>query len=74
MIVTSHEHAGRHRVFLDGTDVTENCYRADDEAGIVWCYSRDVNKQLFIDPMTQKPAVSCLKGLVRITKVDRRAA
>ena len=30
---------GRYRIILDGVDITDCCYVADEELGKVWCYA-----------------------------------
>lgn len=29
------------RVRLDGVDISSDCYAADDQRGLTWCYQRD---------------------------------
>ena len=69
MIVSANKEAGQFTVMLNGADVSKDCYRADDEAGIVWCYSRDPEGEIFLDPLTGTAATSCLKGRVRLGKL-----
>lgn len=57
---------GRCKVFLDGADITQHCYTADEEEGKVWC--RKVNEvgASFIDPATGKCANEVFTGKVEI--------
>ncbi|MCP5017550.1 MAG: hypothetical protein GY938_20110 [Ketobacter sp.] len=39
------------RVYLDGIRLTQ-CFTADDELGVVYCYELDKNGLIMIDPET----------------------
>ncbi len=55
------------RVTVDGKDVTDAAFFADDERGIVLQYSRDpATNAFFIDPKTGAAAVELVKGRVEI--------
>lgn len=47
MIATIETAAGA-TIYLDGEDVTDRCYYADDEAGIVWLYRRNTNGRFYV--------------------------
>ena len=55
------------RVTVDGVDVVNDTFLADDEKGIVLRYVRDPEtKGYYIDPKTKAPAIELLKGKVEI--------
>ncbi len=58
---------GQCRVLLDGVDVTNNCYTADEEEGKVWCRKRNELGNCFIDPETGGVASEVLTGKVKIS-------
>ena len=65
-----HDVIGKWRASLDGVDVTDRCFRADDEAGEVWCYVHDENGQPF--SYRGKAAQECRKGKVVITPAPEK--
>lgn len=57
---------GSCKVFVDGVDVTDNCYTADEEEGKAWCRKRNELGNTFIDPATGEVANEVLTGRVEI--------
>lgn len=53
-------------VFLDGVDVTTNCFFADDVAGVIDAYQRDDLGHIVIDPDTRGPSRVRYTGRVEI--------
>ncbi len=58
--------ANRCKVFVNGVDVTNRCYTADEEKGIVWCYKWNEEKRVFLDPIKNEAAQKTLRGKVEI--------
>ena len=54
------------KVFVDGVDVTNNCYTADEEEGKAWCRKSNELGNRFIDPATGEVANEVLTGKVEI--------
>ena len=53
------------RILVDGVAVA-NCFTADEEKGEAWCFALNDDGQMYIDPASQEPAVSVLRGVVKI--------
>jgi hypothetical protein len=53
-------------VFLDGVEVTKDCYLADDEVGLVECWDRDAEGHFHIDPTNGEPVATVRYGHVEI--------
>ena len=54
-------------VLVDGVDVTERCHTADDEEGKAWCFKRNADGKLFVDPADPDHAAEeVLTGRVEI--------
>ncbi len=56
--------AASYRAFLDGKDVSNQCFEADDELGYVHVYKRNEEGKIYKDGDTA--AWECLRGNVRI--------
>ena len=54
------------KVLVDGVDVTNRCYTADEEKGTAWCYKLNDEKQKFYDSVTDEAAQETLHGKVEI--------
>ncbi len=55
----------RCRVFVDGVDVTNRCFTADEEEGKAWCYAHNDRGQPYANSWG-KPVEEVLKGKVEI--------
>ena len=71
MFVSIHQKGiSRHfRVTLNGQDVSENCYAANDRMGIALCYKRNQEGKKYIEDREaekQRPAREIVRGKVRI--------
>lgn len=49
MRVTVAEHQGRYRVWLDGEDISADCFAADDVEGWADCYVRGEEGSFVVD-------------------------
>lgn len=56
----------RLRVYLNGVDVTEHCYFADDVEGIVRVWKTNAQGRRYLDPATHRAASEELHGAVVI--------
>lgn len=54
------------RVFLDGVDVSNDCFEADDERGYVLTFLTDENGRRLRHPSEDRFATQRLEGQVRI--------
>ena len=61
------KNASKAKIKVDGVDVTESCYFADDEAGYVKCYTLDKNKMTPRQLMDGEPVPETIRGKVEIT-------
>jgi hypothetical protein len=52
------------RVLLDGEDVSDRCFMADDEAGLVGLYQRNETGHFFVLPGRNEPATEYVRGTV----------
>ena len=64
--ITAETHVCKVRVFLDGVDVTNDSFEADDIAGYADCYLRDDDGKWMIDKDTGKLVFSRRYGNVLI--------
>ena len=55
------------RVFLDGVDVSRQCFACDDTKGMVWIYKRNSEGAHYIDWDTQHTAVGIKRGHVKFS-------
>lgn len=63
-------HGGRLRVLLDGVEVSNRCYYANEEDGRVDCYKHNAEGKPYIDPENPGDvARETLRGEVRIEDV-----
>lgn len=58
----------RLRAWLNGTDVTKECYFADTRKGIVRVYLRDSEGFFYFVPEKRDVARAELRGVVRLTR------
>jgi hypothetical protein len=54
------------KVLIDGADVTDDCYWADDEMGLVKVWKRDATGHAYRDKRTGEAAQTKLMGQVEI--------
>ena len=54
------------KAFLDGTDVSNECFEADEEEGYVVLYKTTENGRKYLDPETDDVAWEREEGHVRI--------
>ncbi len=66
MRVESGETAGRYKVLLDGADVSDHCFMADDVTGEVGLWRRNASGDFYLDPETGDPAQEVRRGQVVI--------
>ena len=52
-------------IFVDGVDVTNRCFTADEEKGMVWCFKHNELGRSFLDN-SNNPAEEVLTGEVVI--------
>lgn len=72
MRVTAKEHGHLDmRVTVDGVDVTERCYEADDEEGIVKCYAFNGHRKLSWNEAGDDLVCEELRGDVVIEMKDQ---
>ncbi len=64
--ITTKTHACKVRVSIDGVDVTDDAFEADDVAGYADCYLRGDDGKWMIDKDTSKPVFSRRYGNVLI--------
>ena len=64
--ITTETHVCKVRVFLDGVDVTNDAFEADDVAGYADCYLRGDDEKWMIDKDTGKIVFSRRYGNVSI--------
>lgn len=62
-----------YKVLLDGEDVTQHTYTADEEEGMVYRYAVNEDEQMFINPNTEMPAIEILHGKVEIIELKNGA-
>jgi hypothetical protein len=66
MRVESGDDSGRYKVLLDGEDVSDYCYMADDQTGEVGLWRRNDAGAFYMDPATNEPAQEVRQGQVVI--------
>ncbi len=54
------------KAFIDGVEITERCYTADEEEGKAWCFKLNELGNKFIDEATGEAAKEILIGEVII--------
>lgn len=54
------------KAFIDGVEITERCYTADEEEGKAWCFKHNELGEKFIDDATGRAAEEILIGAVVI--------
>ena len=55
------------KVYVNGADVTNRCYTADEEKGKAWCFRHNADGQPFPDPKDhEQAACEVLAGAVKI--------
>lgn len=54
------------RSFVDGVEVTDRCYTADEEEGKAWCFKHNEMGQVFMDSATGEIVKEILVGDVVI--------
>ena len=64
------EFARKCRAWLDGVEVTDDCFEADEEKGYVLIYKRNEAGHHFRDPSTDRPAWERKEGTVRIERKE----
>lgn len=62
------------RAVLNGEDVTERCFLADDETGEVGLYLRNEGGSFYVNPDTFELAIEFLSGQVRLISTEAVAA
>ena len=68
-----HPKAMQCTIFVDGVDVTNRCYTADEEQGKAWCFKHNKENRPFLDPDTpNKVAAEVLTGKVVIILLKNR--
>ncbi len=58
--------AMRSRAWLNGVEVTRDCFFADDKAGIVRVFVRDASGHVMLDLVREAAVTQELRGRVRI--------
>jgi len=62
--------AQRYHCFLDGQDISNRCYAADDEEGTAWCYVRDDAGRLVLNAASPaEPLTERLTGTIRLERM-----
>lgn len=56
------------RVFLDGQDVTQDCFVADDCQGYVGRYRRGLDGHVMLNDRSDGPAIDLMVGVVEIRR------
>lgn len=58
--------AMRSRAWLNGVEVTRDCFMADDRAGVVGVYVRNAAGNIHLNPRHLGPVKAYLRGSVQI--------
>ena len=66
--VNIHEHGPKWRVWLDGTEVSSECYEADDCKGYVKLFRKNELGKFYYDPSWDDVAREVRIGTVRIER------
>lgn len=69
VIVGETPDAQSYRCFLDGQDISDRCYGADDEEGVAWCYKLDDEGHLMRD--NAHPGELLTERLVGAIRLER---
>lgn len=63
------DHCLHYRAFLNGVDVSNDCFYADDDLYEVGLYIRNAKGNWIFDPTTGGPAIELRRGDVQIVRV-----